>query len=227
MISVVIPVLNEGGVVLATLRSVLADPMVCECIVVDGGSSDDTLKKLETIKDERLKTLTSQPGRGHQMNTGAERATGQILLFVHGDTLMPFGFGYAIRRVSHTKASFWGCFRHQFHPNNWRLRLISLLHNWRCKMSGVAYGDQAIFISAAVFKQIGGFARDALEDVRLSEAALEAVGKPIRVALTVRTSSRKFLAIGEFRALGQVVSIIRNYRKNQSLGNQDFFENYR
>ncbi|MEM7283627.1 MAG: TIGR04283 family arsenosugar biosynthesis glycosyltransferase [Pseudomonadota bacterium] len=225
-ITVIVPMLNEASGIQQTLTHVLKDPQVTECVTVDGGSSDDTVAMVEDLGDSRIKTFSAPASRATQMNAGAKMATGDVLLFLHADTVLPTGFG---RRVltGLSPRKRWGCFAHSFSPNNWRLRLISMMHNLRCRISGVVYGDQAMFVGRRTFEDLGCFPTQKMEDVAFSVVALEALGKPVLIRQKLKTDSRKFVQIGEFKALKQVVSILLKYRRGNAVGNDAFFRNYR
>ncbi len=218
--------LNEASTIQKTLTQILKDPQLTECVAVDGGSSDDTVALVQRLGDSRVKTLTAPAGRASQMNAGASMATGDALLFLHADTVLPSGFGHRVLgALCNIKP--WGCFTHSFSPNNWRLRLISMMHNLRCRLSGVVYGDQAMFIDRRTFEALGCFPVQTMEDVAFSLVALKTLGKPVLLRQKLKTDSRKFLQIGEFKALKQVVSILLKHRRGDAVGNDEFFRNYR
>ena len=218
--------LNEAESIQNTLCRVLQDTHVHECFAVDGGSTDDTVDRVRCLDDPRVTVLNATKGRGSQMNAGAAMASGDALVFLHADTVLPAGFGGAIIGALDQDYD-WGCFVHSFAPNNWRLRLVSLMHNLRCRVSGVVYGDQGMFIRRQSFEALNGFPEQQMEDVAFSNLALAAIGQPVIVPHRLQTDSRKFIQIGEFRALAQVVSILLRYRRGEAVANQEFFENYR
>ncbi len=209
MISVIIPALDEQAAIAATLRAAARESEVGEIILVDGGSIDGTLEVARaTALGPRLRIITALRGRAAQMNAGARIATGEWLLFLHADTLLPAGAGAAIVRVD----GGFGGFRQQFDVRDWRLRLVSALHNFRCRRSGVLYGDQAMFVRRALFESMGGFPQVAhLEDVMLSERLLER-GAPALLPLAVVTSARKFMHAGIWRSFVRCLGIIATYR---------------
>lgn len=221
-ISVIIPALNEVDALPANLQALRRDPALGELIVVDGGSEDGTVEAVAQIPGVQL--LHSPPGRGRQMNVGARAARGDWLLFHHADTRLPENGGSLIAALGGTIR--WGGFRHRFSDANWKLDLVSWLHNFRCRQTGVIYGDQSMFVRRAFFFEAGGFAEEGLEDLMFSDRALIAAPSHLLGAEVV-TDSRKFRQIGEFRALIHVLSIIRRYEKARALENERFFENYR
>ena len=235
MVSVVIPAYNEEQALPHTLRELLRQCGDYEVIVVDGGSTDRTLAVLadfefstlrpdgsrgsslgsrrsqdtsrDTLHVSRL-TLTAPKGRASQMNAGAKEATGGWLLFLHADTVLPTG---AIQRLNEMEADHSiqaGGFMHQFSGDDWRLKCISFLDNFRCIRSRIIYGDQALFVRRALFEQLGGFPnRPILEDVAFCERLI-AVTTPRLLTPSVVTDARKFLKMGVWRSFFRVLLII-------------------
>ena len=224
-LTIIIPVLNERQALPQNLQALLSDSTVQELIVIDGGSTDGTRQYLSSVKGHpKLQVLYSAPGRGLQMNLGASVAHGDWLLFHHADSMLPDRVGDLIDQLD--EASRWGGFSHQFDPGNWKLRLVSALHNWRCKKTGVIYGDQSMFVRRELFQCVGGFVEEGLEDLVFSDRALEHAPSKL-ISAKVKTSSRKFIQIGEFRALLQVLSIIWRYQRATEVGHAGFFQPYR
>ncbi len=148
------PVYDEAKALPGTLRALLAQSGSFEVIVVDGGSSDDTL----AIAGAHGVTVLQAPkGRAAQMNAGATQARGDMLLFLHADTLLPVGALAHLDALAATRSCDAGAFRHSFDPPSWSLRLVSWLTNLRCRLTRVYYGDQAMFVRADLFRQLGGF----------------------------------------------------------------------
>ncbi len=227
-VSVIIPALNEACALPATLRSVITQPEFSEAIIVDGGSSDKTCAIVQQFAatTSGVRLIRSAKGRGAQMNAGAHAAAGRWLLFLHADTVLPVN---AIRLIvaklaqHHTQA---GCFHQRFSNSNSRLRFISAIHNLRFRLTGIIYGDQAMFITARLFRELGGFPEQQMEDVLFSEALVRHT-RPIMLPASVETDSRKFRQIGELRALGYVLGILANHETGRPVGHRDFFRNYR
>lgn len=188
----------------ATLASVFAQTVPGEVIVADGGSTDRT--RAIAAADPRIALLSAPKGRASQMNTGAAGARGKWLLFLHADTRLPPGALSAIAALPPDVCA--GCFRHRFTGSDWRLRLISRLHNWRFRVTGVIYGDQAMFVRRALFEGLGGFpAVPHLEDVLFSERLVR-VTRPRMLELAVETDSRKFEQMGIWASFWRVVGIL-------------------
>jgi rSAM/selenodomain-associated transferase 2 len=155
-ISVIIPVLNEAETIETLLNHLIDNASlqaISEIIVVDGGSTDDTINIIKKL-DLKIVLLNSKKGRAKQMNTGAKAAKGNILYFLHADSFPPNRYDqYIIDEVQ--KGHLAGCFRLQFDNNHWWLRLASWLtqFSWRACRGG----DQSQFITKTLFNDIGGF----------------------------------------------------------------------
>ncbi len=225
-ISVVIPTLNEALALPANLTSVLTNRQVLECIVVDGGSRDGTCAYVDSLNDPRVTLLHSPPGRGLQMNKGASQAQGDMLLFHHADTQLTATNFAELGHACNQPEVLWGGFSHQFSEPNWKLNLVSWLHNFRFHRTGVVYGDQSMFIRRDFFQRVGGFAEEELEDLDFSDRAIE-ISQSTKLVTHVVTDSRKFVQIGELRALAHVVAIILRYQWERRTANERFFEPYR
>jgi len=237
MVSIVIPVYNEEKALPNTLRALFVQPGDYEAIVVDGGSIDRTLAVLDafsfseypalrTAPPSRL-MLTAPKGRASQMNAGAKEATGDWLLFLHADTLLPPG---AIQRLNAMEADHTiqaGGFMHQFSGDDWRLKLISLLDNFRCTRSRIIYGDQALFVRRELFVQLGGFPNQPiLEDVGFCEKVIE-VTNPRLLFPPVVTDARKFLKMGVWRSFFRVLLIILHVEFRLPVLPRAFFQDVR
>jgi rSAM/selenodomain-associated transferase 2 len=197
-VSIIVPVFNEAsGIVefLKSLASVQADAL--EIIVVDGGSVDQTLALTSPYAD---RVMQSAKGRAIQMNAGATVARGSVLLFLHADTQLPIGALQAIDRVI-TQGASWGRFDVSINGCSPWLKLVSTLMNWRSRMSGIATGDQAMFVTRLAFDAVGGFAPIALmEDIALS-TALKKLGPPACLSQRVVTSGRRWEQHGVLRTI--------------------------
>jgi rSAM/selenodomain-associated transferase 2 len=204
-ISVIIPVLHEGEKIkeiLYSIKSVAAD-VPYETIVVDGDSSGGTIAH---ISDSSVITLTAHRGRALQMNAGAARACGDILLFLHADTLLPQkAFSQIITALSNS-SFIGGAFDLKIQNNRWIFRAIGRAASWKHRLTRVPYGDQAIFILRAIFENIGGYAEIPLmEDVELMKRVKRQGRRIIILPEAVTTSSRKWETDGVF------YTIIRNW----------------
>lgn len=198
-ISIIIPVLNETSTITrmrAHWQQLQASG--AELVFVDGGSSDATFSLLQT---EGLTVIRSPRGRAVQMNTGAARASGRILLFLHADTRLPPGaLALMEQRLRETKRS-WGRFDVRIEGAARMFPLISFMINLRSRVSGIATGDQAFFMTRAAFEQVGGFpVQPLMEDVEMSKRLLE-LGRPLCLWARVTTSGRRWETYGVWRTI--------------------------
>ncbi len=210
-ISIVIPTLNEAG----TIGQVLASIHPCchvEPIVVDGGSTDDTVKIAQAAGAQ---VISSSPNRAQQLNVGAKAATGQILLFLHGDTRLPLGFDTLIREtlqpllMAQNQVPIAGAFALQIDDSRPSLRWIEWWANWRSRSWQMPYGDQGIFLTTAAFWHIGGFPElPIMEDFELIRR-LQQQGKIETLPIPVITSPRRWLKRGVWQTtlLNQVIVV--------------------
>jgi rSAM/selenodomain-associated transferase 2 len=190
-------------------------------IVVDGGSTDGSAEIAR--RHAGVQVIKAPKGRAVQMNVGARVARGEWLLFLHADTLLPEG---ALLRVSGLQCAA-GAFRHAFSGRGWRLRAVSWLHNQRCRYTRVFFGDQAMFVRAALFWRLGGFPEVAvLEDVLLSEKLRQAT-RPAFLQETVVTDARKFLAKGVWRTTLRALAILLRHETGLPVRSGAFFEDVR
>jgi len=204
-ISVIIPVLHEREIineVIDSIKSVAAD-VPYETIVVDGDSSGDSIAH---ISDPRVIILTAPRGRALQMNAGAARACGDILLFLHADTLLPPKAFPKIIEVLSNSSFIGGAFDLKIQNRRWIFRAIGWAASWKHRLTRVPYGDQAIFMLRRYFENIGGYAGIPLmEDVELMRRVKRHGGRIIILPDAVTTSSRKWETDGVF------YTIIRNW----------------
>ena len=202
-ISIIIPTYNEAGNIREAIACTQPSTNV-ELIVVDGGSQDDTVTIAESLN---VKVIASAPGRATQMNTGAMAASGDILLFLHADTRLPAGFDGMIRTAVQQPQMVAGAFALQINATLWTLRWVEKGVNWRSRFCQMPYGDQAIFLTAEVFDQVGHFPDlPIMEDFELIRR-LQSIGKIIIIPVPVITSARRWLQKGVFYTtiLNQIV----------------------
>ena len=153
-LSIIIPVLNEApiiGQILSSLQPIRRRGH--EVIVVDGGSDDQSLLISAPFSDKVTQSLR---GRSRQMNAGADLSTGEILLFLHADTSLPNDADRLIIEGMNDRHRLWGRFDVKFSGRHPLLRVIEFLMNWRSRLSGIATGDQGIFVERDFFEKIGG-----------------------------------------------------------------------
>lgn len=165
-------------------------------IVVDGGSQDSTVEIAQSLG---VKVLFAPAGRAAQMNVGAKAATGDILLFLHADTRLPARFDKLVRTALEQPGTIAGAFALQINASLWSLRLIEWGVNWRSRQLQMPYGDQAIFLKAEVFHNIGSFPElPLMEDFELMRH-LKRKGRIVIIPAPVLTSGRRWLQRGVWK----------------------------
>lgn len=197
MLSVVIPTLNEAAAIRPALEALQAlRAQGGEVIVVDGGSSDATVESAMPLAD---RVMRAPRGRASQMNAGAAAARGDALAFLHADTRLPAG---AERLMAEALQGFaWGRFDVEIDSPRLLLRMVAAAMNLRSRWSGIATGDQCIFVSAEAFRRIGGFPAIALmEDIAFSARARR-TSRPACLRARVRTSARRWEKNGAVRTI--------------------------
>ncbi len=196
-LSVIIPTLNEENHIRQTLEHIgkISDG---EVIVVDGGSEDNTA---QIAKDFGAQVLSSSPSRGEQLNAGASKASGDLLLFLHADTVPPENFSSLIRQAMKDPEVAGGSFALKIQPSTALIRYIERNVTWRTRLFRLPYGDQAIFVRASLFRLMGGYAEIPLmEDVEFVRR-LRRIGKMAFIPVPVVTSSRRYAKTGAIRAI--------------------------
>ena len=231
-LSIVIPLLNEADN-LPKLMGHLAhlNPAPYQVILVDGGSTDNSVaiakELIESLIDSSPSVISEQvidwqitesaAGRALQMNAGAELAMGDVLLCLHADTQLP---NHAIADItSAVRQAAWGRFDVRLDSSAWMLKVVSQMINWRSRLSGIATGDQAIFIKKPLFKQLGGYPQQPLmEDIELCKR-LKAIGKPACLRSKVITSARRWQQYGTWRTIGLMWHLRFDYWRGVSADN--------
>lgn len=197
-ISVIIPVLNEASAIEQLIGSLQASPEVAaeglvEVIIVDGGSSDQTVALASAMG---VRVIEASQGRAAQMNAAAEVATGEVLLFLHADSRLPNHFTAFVQQALAQPDTIAGAFELQIADPDASLRWVERGVNWRSRWLQLPYGDQAIFLKAEVFRQLGGFAAlPIMEDFELVRR-LQRRGKIAIVPAAVLTSARRWQKLG-------------------------------
>jgi len=190
-ISIIIPVLNEANTIRAVLAGLL-DARSVEVIVVDGGSRDETVAIAQSLG---VKVITAA-SRASQMNAGSAVATGEILLFLHADTYLPTEFETLVRQALQNAGTVAGAFELRIDAQLRGLRLVERMVNMRSRFLSMPYGDQAIFLKATVFHEIGGFPDlPIMEDFELMRR-LRRIGRITIVPAPVLTSGRRWQKLG-------------------------------
>lgn len=212
-LSIVIPAFNEAPVIESTLRPLQALRAAgVEVLVADGGSTDATVALARPLADG---VIEAPRGRARQMNAGAAQATGDALLFLHADTTLPEGAPGAILQAlmaqdAHpptvsgrpaAKNLAWGRFDVVIVGAARMLRVIAAMMNLRSRVTGIATGDQAIFMTRAAFDAVGGFPDQPLmEDIEISRR-LKRHAAPACLRERVTTSGRRWEARGVWRTM--------------------------
>jgi rSAM/selenodomain-associated transferase 2 len=198
-LSVIIPALNEAAGIGTTLAALAQmRERGAEVIVVDGGSSDDTIARAQPLAD---RVLAAPRGRAAQMNAGAAAATGDVLLFLHADSRLPADADRLILAAVGAAAETWGRFDVAIEGRHPLLPVIAWFMNRRSRLTGIATGDQGLFVTRALFAAAGGYPPIALmEDVALSQA-LRARGAPRCLRERIVTSGRRWERHGVWRTM--------------------------
>jgi len=194
-ISIIIPALNEAASIARTL-SHLAGVDNLEVILVDGGSIDETA---ELAGFRGAKVIQSNPGKAIQMNTGAAAAAGDILVFLHADTLLPEDFSHQIVSALNQNGVAAGAFRLTIDSSGAGIRIIEHMANFRSRFLRLPYGDQALFMKKSLFNAIGGFPELPIMEDFILVRRLKRKGKIVIVPATVVTSPRRWLHLGIFQ----------------------------
>lgn len=199
LLSIVVPCLNEAGEIAATLEALQAmRDCGAEIIVVDGGSNDETARLARQGADV---VLSSAPGRARQMNAGAQHARGDVLLFLHADTRLPRDAHRLVMEGLARSGRGWGRFDVTITGSHGLLRVIAAAMNWRSRLTGIATGDQALFMKRLIFEDAGRYPDIALmEDIALT-TALRRTGLPLCLTQRVTTSGRRWEEHGVIRVI--------------------------
>ncbi len=200
----VIPTFNEEQALPRTflyLRQCAFD----EIVIVDGGSQDHTLQVVESYVrnsgTSSTKLLSSPRGRARQMNTGAAALQTDIMVFLHADTLLPRTSLAAIAQAMENQRCVGGRFDIQFEEDRGYAWVISRMMNWRSRLTGIATGDQVVFVRKSVFDQMGGFADiPIMEDIEFTKR-LKRQGDIAAILIKVTTSFRRWEQHGPLRTI--------------------------
>ena len=200
-LSIVIPALNEAAGIAATLQALQAlRGRGVELVLADGASSDTT----QTLAQPWVDAVVDAPrGRALQMNAGAARARADVLLFLHADTRLPPQADVLVLQALQGAGggACWGRFDVRIEGRPWMLRVVAALMNLRSRASGIATGDQAIFVTREAFIRVGGFpVQPLMEDIEISRR-LKRLGRPACLGARVCTSGRRWEERGVWRTI--------------------------
>jgi rSAM/selenodomain-associated transferase 2 len=196
-LTIVLPVLNEAAIIVAALQALAPlRARGAEIIVADGGSRDGTARLAEPLA---TRVITVRRGRGAAMNAGAALAGGDALLFLHADTTLPDAADRLLAAALSHRA--WGRFDLRIAGRHPLLAVVARMINLRSRLTGVATGDQAIFVSRASFDKVGGFPDlPLMEDIAMSRR-LKRLCRPFCIAAPVVTSGRRWERNGVLRTI--------------------------
>ncbi len=192
-ISIIIPTLNEAHN-LPALQPLLG--IVRECIVVDGGSTDDTSKVARSLG---FQVEECAEGRGPQLNLGAACASAPLLLFLHADTQLPPDFPHAVTNCMANPAAMVGAFRLKVEGGGIVMRAIVRGANLRARFLQLPYGDQALFLRKEVFTELGGFPELPIMEDYVFVRKAKKRGKVVTLPQEVTTSGRRWQRLGAIR----------------------------
>lgn len=199
MLSIIVPTLNEQQTISTTLAALQSLRMRgVEVIVVDGGSEDGSMRLASPLCDH---AIVAPRGRASQMNAGARQAGGDKLLFLHSDTVLPSGALEAIDQAFMARGCVWGRFDVKIDSPLRLLAAVAFMMNLRSRWTGIATGDQAIFVTRNAFESVGGFpAVSLMEDIALSRS-LKQLSPPACLRVKVTTSGRRWDKNGIVRTI--------------------------
>ncbi|KUJ88740.1 MAG: glycosyl transferase family protein [Halomonas sp. 54_146] len=196
-LSIVIPMLNEAAGIQAMLAGLqpLRETGV-EIIVVDGGSQDSSIQIATPLAD---RVLSSTPGRARQMNLGAQHTSAPALLFLHADTYLPKNAVEQVAQALNTHC--WGRFDIHLEGHSRWLPMVSWMMNQRSRLTGIATGDQGMFLRRKTFDAVGGFPEQPLmEDIELSKR-LKRLSRPACLKAKVISSGRRWDQFGAWKTI--------------------------
>jgi rSAM/selenodomain-associated transferase 2 len=198
-LSIIMPVLDEATVIAGALEALARyRSNGAEAIVVDGGSRDGTP---EIARPHADRVVAAPRGRGSQMNAGAAVARGDVLMFLHADTRLPPDADQLVLAGLTNSGRAWGRFDVAIDGHEPLLRVVAQLINMRSRLTRIATGDQAMFMTRAAFAEVGGFPDVPLmEDIILS-ARLKRLSRPLCLGQRVTTSARRWRAHGVLRTV--------------------------
>lgn len=196
-VTIIIPAVNEADHIVTKLQALQPLRNRCRLLLVDGGSEDGSAELATPWVDL---VVVSPRGRARQMNCGAAQAQTEVLLFLHADTRLPDNaIDLIVQAV--VDGYQWGRFDVRFDSPQSIFKLIAFMMNRRSRLTGIATGDQALFMTRQVFQAVGGFPDIALmEDIAIS-ARLKKLGKPCCLDGKVVTSARRWLQQGVFKTI--------------------------
>ncbi len=234
-VSIIIPIFNEAANLPQLFENITGlDPAPQQVLIIDGGSTDNSTVIAQNIINTLIvnnpsaiywHVIESNAGRAVQMNAGAKIANSEILLFLHADTQLP---NHAITEItSAVMGAKWGRFDVGLDSAEWMLKVVGQMMNWRSRLSGIATGDQAIFVKREIFEKLGGYpVQSLMEDIEISKR-LKAIGKPACLRSKVTTSARRWQQYGTWRTILLMWRLRFDYWRGVSADNikQRYYKN--
>ena len=213
-ISIIIPVYNEASTINKLIDNLDQFKDCCEIIFVDGGSNDGTHR---IIEEKHRLVYSPKKGRSNQMNYGASLSKGDILLFLHADSLLPGDGLIQIHRIIN-KGYKVGCFKISFDSRSLIMKICGFMSNLRVRIRNIAFGDQGIFITRSYFYELGEFAEIPLmEDYQLS-MDINSNGEKIALRKTkIKTSERRVVEKGRLNTMIRMQKLQYMYKKGESI----------
>jgi rSAM/selenodomain-associated transferase 2 len=205
--SIIIPTLDEEQSIANCLMPLQPLRHCCEIIVADGGSTDNTKTLAKPLAD---KVISSAKGRAIQMNTGAQCAAGDLLIFLHADTFLPQeAFNQITEAMNNNRR--WGRFDLELSGSHPMLKVVALFMNWRSRLTGIATGDQVIFVNKQMFESVGKYpAIPLMEDIALCKK-LKKISPPACLKAKVISSARRWEQFGVFKTIVLMWSLRLRY----------------
>jgi rSAM/selenodomain-associated transferase 2 len=218
LLSIVVPALDEAAIIADTLQALTPlRARGAEIIVVDGGSSDGTAALARPLAD---RVIAVPRNRGAAMNAGAALCTGDVFIFLHADTTLPdradhlIAAALALRPSDRRGGRVWGRFDLRIAGQHPFLALVALMISWRSRLTGIATGDQAIFVTRKAFWSVGGFPDlPLMEDIALSRK-LKRLSRPSCIAAPAVTSGRRW----DYHGLWHTIALMWRLRLAYYLG---------
>jgi rSAM/selenodomain-associated transferase 2 len=213
-LSIIVPALNESGNLEATLTHLQAmRARGVEIILVDGGSTDDTRDIAALLVD---RVISSERGRAKQMNAGAAIASGDAFLFLHADSILPADADRDIAQSLENLSNNWGRFDVSIAGRHGMFPVIAWFMNHRSRLTGIATGDQGIFVRRDTFEKIGGFRDQPLmEDIEICKRLIS-ISAPVCLRTKIKTSGRRWEKHGVWRTIWLMWRLRYSYYRGAS-----------
>ncbi|MCF7969740.1 MAG: TIGR04283 family arsenosugar biosynthesis glycosyltransferase [Methylococcaceae bacterium] len=205
--SIIIPTLNEASGIRQCLLALQELRSECQLIIADAGSPDETREVSLPLIDV---FITTPKGRAVQMNAGAQKASADVFIFLHADTFLPENALCCIQSALDSGAQ-WGRFDMQLVGESFMLKVVAVMMNWRSRLTGIATGDQVIFVRRTAFLEAGCFPEVALmEDIAISKC-LKKISKCYCLTTKVKSSGRRWEDFGVWRTIVMMWSLRLRY----------------